>query len=418
MIQNETVLAFVQELFENNRIPYHFISLPCEDFTWISQGLRKKLFAGFNQAFFEDFLSNFKDNTICHIKDRLQCCYSILRVPDSNTLMVCGPVIYDEMRTQQIQEIGAKIHLAPELLPALQNYFLGIASIPSPTFYFSIFLTFGNYLFGKDKYKTIYYDENDLEKWYDNYSAQYHDTADSLTGIKMIEMRYALEAEVLDAVFSGNEEKTLALVPKMSSILLPDRMEDPLRNQKDYSISFNTLLRKKAEEAGVHPFYIDICSNRQVQLIEQSTSKEQCTTICTQMMLEYCRLIRSHTLKNYSRQIQKAITYITSDLTADLSLKAISELLNINASYLSTLFKKEVGIPLTDFVIRQRIGQAKKLLIVTDLPTKTIARQCGIPDIYYFSRLFKRTTGVTPKIYRESIIKGNSDDAYKNVSFY
>lgn len=95
----------------------------------------------------------------------------------------------------------------------------------------------------------------------------------------------------------------------------------------------------------------------------------------------------------------------------------MSEWLNVNASYLSTLFKKEVGIPLTDYVNRQRIEQAKKLLIVTELPTKTIAQQCGIPDIYYFSRLFKKRTGVTPKLYREGVTRDHDLQQYKDVDF-
>lgn len=45
---------------------------------------------------------------------------------------------------------------------------------------------------------------------------------------------------------------------------------------------------------------------------------------------------------------------------------------------------------------------------MTELATKTIAQQCGIPDIYYFSRLFKKRTGVTPKLYRESATRDHS----------
>ena len=95
----------------------------------------------------------------------------------------------------------------------------------------------------------------------------------------------------------------------------------------------------------------------------------------------------------------------------------MSDWLNVNASYLSTLFKKEVGMPLTDFVNRQRIEQAKKLLIATELPTKTIAQQCGIPDIYYFSRLFKKRTGVTPKLYRENVTREHEAHQYTDVDF-
>ncbi|GFI23583.1 HTH-type transcriptional activator Btr [Lachnospiraceae bacterium] len=398
----KTLLSFVQNLLENNRIPVHFIPPFCEDLTQIDYGLRGTILQNYKSESIRLFLNALKPNTICHLKDTFQCSYSILRLPGSDMLMVSGPVLFEEMRSSRLNDIATKLQLPQELYTILQGYYLRLASFNTPAVYFSIFLTLGNYLFGEDQYETIYQDLNDMDKWYESYSSQYQSGGNSMMNIEMIEMRYALEAQMLDAVYLGNEAKAMALVSKLSSLTMPHRMPDELRDYKDYTIAFNTLFRKKAEEAGVHPIHVDLCSNQHIQLIEQVTSKEQCHTVWSRIVLNYCRLIRKHTLKDYSMLTQKIITYINSDLTADLSLKAMSDWLNVNASYLSTLFKKEVGIPLTDFVNRQRVEQAKKLLIVTELPMKLIAQQCGIPDIYYFSRLFKKRTGVTPKLYREN----------------
>lgn len=403
----EILLSFVQNLLENNRIPVHFITLPCGDISWIDYGLRSDILPDLKPDFDHNFLEDLKENTIYHLKDTFQCSYSILCIPDSNKLMICGPVLFEEIRPSRLNDIAAKIQLPQELYTVLQGYYLRLASFPSPAVYFNIFLTLGDYLFGENQYETIYRDLNDIDKWYESYARHYRNAGDSMMNIEMIEMRYALEAQLLNAVFSGNETNAMALVSKFSTVVLPYRLSDELRDCKDYAIALNTLLRKKAEDAGVHPIHIDLCSNQHIQLIEQTTCKEQCYTILSRIVLNYCRLIRKHTLRDYSLLTQKIITYINSDLTADLSLKTMSEWLNVNASYLSTLFKKDVGIPLTDFVNRQRIEHAKKLLIATELPTKTIAQQCGIPDIYYFSRLFKKRTGTTPKLYRESVAQNH-----------
>lgn len=410
-------MSFVQDLLENNRIPVHFVTFPCDNIKWLDGGLRSDILPDYKPDFMHNFLKDLKENTIYHLKDTFQCSYSIFRIPDSSALMVCGPVLFEEMRPSRLNGIAAKIQLPQELHTVLQGYYLRLATFPVPAVYYSIFLTLGNYLFGENQYETIYQDLNDMEEWYESYSHKYRSTGDSMMNIEMIEMRYALEAQLLDAVFNGNEAKAMSIVSKLSSVTLPCRLSDELRDYKDYTIAFNTLFRKKAEEAGVHPIHIDLCSNQHVQLIEQIANKDQCHTVWSRIVLNYCRLIRKHTLKDYSLLTQKIITYINSDLTADLSLKTMSEWLNVNASYLSTLFKKEVGIPLTDYVNRQRIEQAKKLLIVTELPTKTIAQQCGIPDIYYFSRLFKKRTGVTPKLYRESVTRDHDLQQYKDVDF-
>ena len=106
-------------------------------------------------------------------------------------------------------------------------------------------------------------------------------------------------------------------------------------------------------------------------------------------------------MKHYSKLVQHVILRIETDLTADLSLKTHAQYFNVNASYLSALFKKETGSTLTDYVNRLRIDHAIFLLNASDMQVQTIAQYCGIPDVNYFTKLFKRTVGKTPKEYRQ-----------------
>ncbi len=191
-------------------------------------------------------------------------------------------------------------------------------------------------------------------------------------------------------------------VRKLADLGIPPRLANNLRDKKDLTITLNTLMRKAAEQAGVHPIHIDSFSNQCIQQIEQLGSVEQCRTFQRKLALGYCRLIKKYNVKGYSLPVQKAVTYITSDLSADLSLKALSGRLNVTSSYLSSLFRKEIGMTLTDYVNQQRIAHARHLLADTHFPIKSIALQCGIPDLNYFVRMFKRTVGVTPKVYRDT----------------
>ena len=106
-------------------------------------------------------------------------------------------------------------------------------------------------------------------------------------------------------------------------------------------------------------------------------------------------------MQSYSLLVQQALLRIETDLTGDLSLKAHAEHLNVNASYLSTLFKKETGVTLTEYVNRSRIDHAIFLLNASDMQIQSIAQSCGIPDVNYFTKLFKRLIGKTPKEYRQ-----------------
>ena len=122
-----------------------------------------------------------------------------------------------------------------------------------------------------------------------------------------------------------------------------------------------------------------------------------------EMIRKYGLLVKNHSLKDYSLLIQKVITRIEADLTLDQTLNTHAEILNVSPSYLSTLFRKETGITLTEFVNRKRVEYGVLLLNTTNMQVQTIAQHCGISDINYFTRIFKKYIGKTPKEYRNSI---------------
>ena len=119
------------------------------------------------------------------------------------------------------------------------------------------------------------------------------------------------------------------------------------------------------------------------------------------MFRSYCNLVRKNSIKNYSPTIQKIVTHIELDLSSNLTLSNLAEAHNINASYLSSLFKKETGKNITEYINLKRIEMAKKLLRRTSLQIQTVAQYCGILDIRYFSKLFKKYCGISPTEYRE-----------------
>jgi YesN/AraC family two-component response regulator len=165
----------------------------------------------------------------------------------------------------------------------------------------------------------------------------------------------------------------------------------------------NTLLRKAAEQGGVHPLYIDSVSSDFARRIELIGSTTAASKMMDEMLTSYCRLVKKHALAQYSAPVRKTLACIDADLTGDLSLSALAEMQNISPGYLSTLFKKEMGQTLTDYVNSRRMEQAARMLRSGTLQVQTVALHCGIMDVQYFSKIFKKQMGKTPKEYRESM---------------
>ena len=122
-----------------------------------------------------------------------------------------------------------------------------------------------------------------------------------------------------------------------------------------------------------------------------------------EMVRKYCLLVKNHSMKGYSLLIRKVLTQIDYDITADLGLKTLAAQLSVNPSYLSTLFKKETGSTLTEYVNQKRIEHAVFLLNTSNMQIQMIAQYSGIADVNYFTKTFKKIIGITPKEYRDNI---------------
>lgn len=101
-------------------------------------------------------------------------------------------------------------------------------------------------------------------------------------------------------------------------------------------------------------------------------------------------------------EIKMAQSYIDAHVDTDLSLAKVSSKVQLSTYYLSRLFHTEVGMPFSEYIAERRIREAEKLLKTTTLKVYEIADKVGFPDYRYFSMVFKKHTGITPKDYKKN----------------
>lgn len=99
--------------------------------------------------------------------------------------------------------------------------------------------------------------------------------------------------------------------------------------------------------------------------------------------------------------VTQAISYIREHMEEATSLHDISKALHVSNAYLSTLFKKEMNLTITDFVTKQRLTEAKKLLLETEMQVTEIYQKVGYQSDKYFIKVFKECEGVTPIAFRK-----------------
>ena len=101
--------------------------------------------------------------------------------------------------------------------------------------------------------------------------------------------------------------------------------------------------------------------------------------------------------------IKKALEYIEENYSKDISLDDISKELNLSTYYFSKLFKEEKGENFVEYLTERRVEKAKELMKDPSRSIKEISSECGYSDPNYFSRIFKKNTGMTPTEYKDKV---------------
>lgn len=99
--------------------------------------------------------------------------------------------------------------------------------------------------------------------------------------------------------------------------------------------------------------------------------------------------------------IRIAKKYIQENFDSPITLEEVAEAISLSPAYLSTLFKKEIGIKFSDYLISCRMEKAKQLLKESGESMQIIAEQVGYSDAKYFSKTFFKTVGLKPSEYRK-----------------
>ena len=340
-------------------------------------------------------LDSTPENTLLLVEGTFELHFALFRIPDEkNTVFLIGPWTVGP-RTQSARK-WVRRYLGEAGEAAVQEYYNGVKILEASDFYGALRVVvdtmfgctvpvqelkeFLPFQFHPD---TRYFHEPEFQKE---------------IPVTMLEQRYESENRILDAVARGDEEAAIEAMHQHSRFTYGGRFEGTLYQQKNKMIVLNTLLRKAIEPSKVHPYYIDAISSKYSRIIEEAN--EVPNEMMWQMTRDYCAYVRRYSLKEYSPAVQKVMNYVNLNVAEPLTLKSLAAMCFISPSYLSALFKQETGSTLIDYINTQRVNRAAQLLVQNNHTIAAVAEEVGILDVNYFTKIFKKTLGVTPTRYR------------------
>jgi AraC-like DNA-binding protein len=108
----------------------------------------------------------------------------------------------------------------------------------------------------------------------------------------------------------------------------------------------------------------------------------------------------SHSMQDY--RAEYACRYVLAHFSENINRDKMAETVNLSPGYFSNLFRSEVGMSFSDYLIQVRVENAKGLLRRFDLSVDAISRKCGFNSLAHFSRTFKDRCGLSPLKFRKS----------------
>ena len=373
--------------------------------------LRAELFGLENYAdFLQNSMSQARERTLYRFYDEYDCNYLFLRLPEKETYFYIGPYLLSLPSERQIARRAQTLALSSEQTHHMELYYTSLPLLEDENWLITMANTLAAHIWGGPEQYTLEYVDYAIPDRYDPipYTSPTAPRDSHNLDLSALEEGYANENKLMEAVSKGKLHLVISTASTVFNNGTNHRLNDSLRDRKNYLIILKTLLRKAAEYGGVHPMHLHRLSTHYADLIESTRTVKQSLSLQENMIRDFCHLVKQHSISKYSYYVGQSITMIQHDLTADLRLKTIADKLNVNSSYLSTLFHKEVGSTLTDYINQQRIERSIHLLQLTAKTVQDISYECGFQDVNYFIKLFKKKTGLTPSRYRDHAGKQTS----------
>lgn len=226
----------------------------------------------------------------------------------------------------------------------------------------------------------------------------------------VLRAQYDPELEFYTTIKSGNIEKVkeLCQVKISEKKGLGELSNQPLQSLKYHFAITMAMLARYCIEGGLDLSTSYSVSDFYIREADRAVSASELDSLHTAACLDYTQRMKNLRKKKItSKPVAKCIDYIYDHLHIRITLAALAELTGLNASYLSRLFHKETGMTVSDYIQQTKIETAKNMLLHSSYSAAEIASILAFSDQSYFTVIFKKQTGLTPKQYQSQYLNAS-----------
>ena len=218
-------------------------------------------------------------------------------------------------------------------------------------------------------------------------------------------LAYERETAFFQAIRDGNQEEVRRLFKPFDSSDMGKLSDNPLRNLRYHLIITVALITRACIEGGMEMEEAYNLSDLYIRTIDRCQSTEEVTLLHQELVMDYAQRMQLQRRKRYPRAVTICIDYIYDNLHTRLTVSDLAAAAGLSAGYLSGMFRREVGISLSEYITKKKIEAAENLLKYSEFSCLEIAEYLCFSSESHFIQVFRNGTGYTPRRYREEFFR-------------
>jgi two-component system response regulator YesN len=231
---------------------------------------------------------------------------------------------------------------------------------------------------------------------------QYMDSRFHQQQINFVHPPYRYEKQLLHAIGQGDLVLAKEVLTTINQLEGATLALQPIRSKQNALVALCTLFTRCIIEGGVVAETAFQLSDAYILEIDKTQKMEQLHRLELEMLAQFIDTLKKEpTDSTYPQVIKLAVSYIHQNILKELSLEIIAQNISVHPNYLSGKFKKVVGISLIEFINKKRIEESTYFLIHTNTSLSDIALLFNFCNQSYYTSLFTKYLGLTPKKYRQ-----------------
>lgn len=313
---------------------------------------------------------------------------------------VAGPIVMGELRNSTTKNFSTLNNLN-DIALSMAKMFAGKMKVYQPNQVSQLALLFYNCVItsisGNHDYGALrnqYSEQNKINTDIQNYKREHIN----------VEYPYELEKKLIDTVNDGQvimAKETVKNLLNTFSILEAGDLD----GIKTKALWLFAIITRIANENDSNLNQIIDTDLDVINRISETESFNELRDVCESLIELITKNMLTSIYNGRSQIVTKALQFINKNYKEKISLKDIENNLHVNSSYFSTLFKQEMGQTFTDYLNSLKIDHACQMLADTNLSIIDISLSTGFEDQSYFTKVFKKAMGMTPKSYRSTHAK-------------